>query len=195
MHRKTWISLLGWMLSVVGWTLWNVILSLRYSNKESLTYAVRSGFIKHFGGNGIWWVVLHIIVSAFLVFELGVIYTRKTFFETDVDTFQRLEQDKVIKVRLEAAAEGRDLYDVSEEDDSGRMPEGDIQDLLNSSRLTGQASSRGTSHEVERRRGPSLQLSPIETGRPWGTVGDMELEDRSVGARSAKRKSLLRHTE
>jgi len=195
MHSKTWVALLGWMISVVGWTLWNLLLSLIYSNKTSLAYAVRSGFIKHFGGNGIWWVVLFIIVTAFLLFELVIIYSRKTFFETDVDAFQRLEKDKIIKHRLETAAEGADVRNVPSEENKDRMPEGEIEELLNSARLTGQSSSHAASHEVERRRGPSLQLSPIETGKPWGTAGGLELEDRPTAAPDVQRQSLLRHTE
>ena len=45
MQYKTWISVLGWFLSVGGWSLWNVILSAIYSNQSSTVYAVRAGFL------------------------------------------------------------------------------------------------------------------------------------------------------
>jgi phospholipid-translocating ATPase len=103
MNNKTWISALGWILSVAGWTLWNVVLSAIYSTSQSVSYAVRSGFIRHFGGSGHWWLVIILVISAVLVFELALASLKKIFWPSDVDIWQVLEKDKAIRQRLEDA--------------------------------------------------------------------------------------------
>jgi phospholipid-translocating ATPase len=107
MHYKTWISALGWFLSITGWTLWNVVLSAVYSNQNSTVYAVRSGFLKHFGGSGKWWLVILAIIDAVLIFEIALQAIKKIWLPSDVDVWQVLEKDKVIKRRL-AVAGGTD---------------------------------------------------------------------------------------
>jgi phospholipid-translocating ATPase len=103
MHNITWFSVLGWFLSVVGWTLWNLVLSAIYSNSQSVTYAVRSGFLKHFGGSGHWWLVIILIIWAVLVFEFAMASLKKIYWPSDVDIWQVLEKDKAIRQRLEDA--------------------------------------------------------------------------------------------
>jgi hypothetical protein len=144
MHYKTWISVLGWLLSVVGWTLWNVALGGIYSNFNSTVYAVRSGFIKHFGGSPKWWLVVIVIVDSVIIYELAILAMKKTWLPSDVDIWQILEKDKVIKRRLVEAATGDKSIEVddrtihgkgkaavAEDDDEDK----DIQDLIDRHRI------------------------------------------------------------
>jgi hypothetical protein len=174
MHYKTWISVLGWCLSVVGWTLWNVALSAVYSNVNSTVYAVKAGFLKHFGGSGKWWLVIVCIVDSVLIFEIAVQVIKKTFFPSDVDIWQVLEKDKVIKRRLQEAAAGESVATDSgargggaegkgkggattEEDD-----EREIRDLLDRPRVT-------ITHP----------LTPIVTAGSINNDSDLELHTRA----------------
>jgi len=52
----------------------------------------------------LWWFTLVIIVAAVVVWELAVASLRAAWFPTDVDVFQQLEHDLVIKKRFEEAA-------------------------------------------------------------------------------------------
>jgi phospholipid-translocating ATPase len=105
MRYKTWISVLGWFLSVTGWTIWNVVLSAVYSQKGTI-YAVRSGFLKHFGGSGKWWLVITAIVDSVLIFEIAFQAIKKVWWPSDVDVWQVLEKDEIIKRRLAETAAG-----------------------------------------------------------------------------------------
>jgi phospholipid-translocating ATPase len=100
MHNKTWVSALGWFLSVSGWTLWNILLSAIYSNSQSCAYAVRTGFIEHFGGSAYWWLVVILITWAAIIFELVVASIKKNIWPSDVDVWQFLEKDEAIRQRL-----------------------------------------------------------------------------------------------
>lgn len=144
MHYKTWISILGWLLSVGGWTLWNVALSGIYSNINSTVYAVRSGFIKHFGGSPKWWLVVAVIIDSTIIYELAVLAIKKTWFPNDVDIWQVLEKDKVIKRRLVKAATGGESIEVDNKAIHGKgkaavakedEDEREIQDLIDRHRI------------------------------------------------------------
>jgi len=178
MHYKTWISVIGWFLSVGGWTLWNVILSALYSNQSSTVYAVKAGFLKHFGGSGKWWLVIVDIIDSVLIFEIAVQIIKKTLWPSDVDVWQVLEKDEIIKRRLAEAAAGEAAgMDTSagkldgkgkantEEDD-----EREIEDLLNHPRammtpqstITTTGSTEGTDYEVHNRNHSSDVISARE---------------------------------
>ena len=159
MHYKTWISVLGWLLSVGGWTLWNVALSGVYSNFNSTVYAVRSGFIKHFGGSPRWWLVIIAIIDSVIIYELAVLAMKKTWFPSDVDIWQVLEKDKVIKRRLAEAATG----DKSIEADNGTIhgkgkaavaeeneEEREIQDLIDRHKIMTPLTTIPTAKSTER---------------------------------------------
>jgi phospholipid-translocating ATPase len=180
MHNITFISALGWILSVLGWTLFNVLLSLAYSTKESLTYSVRAGFINHFGGNGHWWCVLIVIVSMFCVFELGVSSIHKAFWPTDVDIFQELEKDKVLSRRFQEAAAGTEVHDVQGEEQKRR--EGEVQDLLDNSRvMPSRKGSNRVGLEAEFQRRMSGAGPHDSKGRPSVDVLDFGPRRKSSG--------------
>ncbi|PQE15568.1 hypothetical protein CJF30_00005985 [Rutstroemia sp. NJR-2017a BBW] len=115
MHSKTYITAIGYFLSVGGWFMWNLLLSALYSTK-SLTYNVRDGFIHHFGQNALWWCTLLIILAAVFLFELGVSSVRKTFWGTDIEVWQELQKDAGVRKRLKMAVEGEGDADMGMQD-------------------------------------------------------------------------------
>ncbi|KAF2825589.1 phospholipid-translocating P-type ATPase [Ophiobolus disseminans] len=104
-HTLTLLNLLALTLSIGGWFLWTIILSLAY-NPSSRIYFVRSTFLHGFGANLNWWLCLIIILLAVLVFEYAVEAVRVAWWPSDVDVFQALEKDEGVKRRLEEAASG-----------------------------------------------------------------------------------------
>lgn len=178
MHYKTWISVLGWFLSVGGWTLWNVILSAIYSSQSSTVYAVRAGFLKHFGGSGKWWLVIIGIIDSVLIFEIAVLAIKKIWWPSDVDIWQVLEKDEVIKRRLAEAAAGEAAGIESGAENSQRKwkptteedEEREITDLINRPRammipltiITTAGSTEGSERGMHSRQHSSDLISPRE---------------------------------
>ncbi|KAI9820944.1 MAG: hypothetical protein M1832_003416 [Thelocarpon impressellum] len=149
MHNKSIVALLGVVLSVGGWFLWNLVLSALYKN--NVVYNVRDGLLKRFGENALWWLVLILVVTACVVFEIGVASLQSAWFPTDADIFQEYEHDAGLRRRFEEAAaselrQGRDRGEAAtqaEDDDGGdddeagkaasstqSVREKEIQDLL-----------------------------------------------------------------
>lgn len=132
MHTKTFMCLVGWFASVGGWTAWNLLLSGIYGQKNSNAYSVRGGFLKHFGRNPTWWLVLIITVLFMVVFELGIMSIRKAFWPVDADVFQELQKDPVLKQRFEDAAAGVEDTSVQQElmDAEQERKEAEVAELL-----------------------------------------------------------------
>ena len=99
MYNKTIVSLVGFIVSVGGWFLWNTLLSVVFPPK--IQYPVKDGFDITFGRSFLWWLVLFITISAFIVLELGMSSLRKTFWPTDTDVFKELQKDQDNRRRFE----------------------------------------------------------------------------------------------
>jgi phospholipid-translocating ATPase len=140
MHNKTLITALGWVISVGGWFMWNILLSLIMKikgNKNYLLYPVAKGFLHQFGTNLLWWLVLILTLAALIVLELGVSSVRKAFWPTDTDVFQEFQKDKFIKKRFEDTAGGEGEVEMGREGKSSvdAEREGEIQELLERPRV------------------------------------------------------------
>ena len=61
LHNKTIMAALAMFLSIGGWWLWNLILSVIYK-KENFEYSVNGGITHRFGDNPLWWLTLIAIV-------------------------------------------------------------------------------------------------------------------------------------
>merc|ERR1711964_321006 len=97
-HNKTIISILGWLISVGGWFLWTLLLSIVFTpGKTYPLYAIEDGFLKGYGRDLLWWLVLILTLAALTLLELGVSSVRKAFWPTDVDLFQELQNDPVVR--------------------------------------------------------------------------------------------------
>ena len=102
LHNKSITCVIAIFLSVGGWFLWNIILSSVYSKNG--IYNVKDGLFDRFGRNLLWWLTVILIVVSASVFEIGVRALRMAWIPSDVDTFQELEKDAVIKQRFEEAS-------------------------------------------------------------------------------------------
>jgi phospholipid-translocating ATPase len=101
-HNKTILAVIALVLSVGGWFAWNIMLSAVYKN--NVIYNVKMGFLDRFGRNALWWLTLIVIVLSFLLFELAIKALKAAFFPSDVDLFQVLEQDPILRRRFEDSA-------------------------------------------------------------------------------------------
>lgn len=169
MHNKTIVSAIGWLLSIGGWFLWNILLSAIY--KDTITYAVKDSFLHYFGRNFLWWFTLIITLAALIIYELGVSSIKKAFWPTDTDIFQELQKDKIIRQRFEEAANSHEdeLVGINNTEmalEEQMRREGEIQDLLDhrpmldkayppareasvSSRAAGKATTKKESEEAK----------------------------------------------
>ena len=101
-HNKSIIALLGIVIPIGGWFLWDIILASIYGTNT--TYTVKDSFFLAFGRNLLWWLVLIMIVASTILFEITTSALRATIMPTDVDVFQALEQDLEVKKRFEEAS-------------------------------------------------------------------------------------------
>jgi phospholipid-translocating ATPase len=105
-HDRTLVILGGLGISVLGWWLWNILLSALMARTIG-PYVVRDAFVRGFGRQGMWWLVHFVVLSALVVFELGVTAVRKSLWPTDRDLMQEMEHVKGVKDLLrEHAADG-----------------------------------------------------------------------------------------
>jgi phospholipid-translocating ATPase len=111
-HDRTWVILGAMVLSLTGWWLWNVLLSALFKDSVG-PYVIRDAFLGGFGRKGMWWLVLLAVLSALVVFELGVTAVRKSLWPTDRDLMQEMEAVKGVKevLREHAATTGTDDHD------------------------------------------------------------------------------------
>ena len=143
LHNKTITCVIAMFCSVGGWFLWNLLLSLLYTN--NVIYDVRGGFMERFGKNVLWWLTLIIIVVACGCFEAGTKALKVAFLPEDADVFRELEQDEGARQRLEQAAKiEKANFEGGAEDDhlerirtheEDEQREGEVQELLNRPRV------------------------------------------------------------
>lgn len=185
MHNKTYVSAVGWFLSVGGWFLWTGVLSAIFKpNKTFPLYPVYQDFTDHYGRTFSWWLVLFLTLATLMLFELGVSSVRKTFWPTDTDVFQELQKDPIIRARFEETVR-KELEGGAGEVVMGRegekntsqdlLREGEIQELLDRPRVMAgvidQGVSRSATGSLHRRRistdvGPEFEMVPRSSAKP-----------------------------
>ena len=80
------MAVISFTLSVGGWFMWNILLSLIYP--VNAIYGVKGRFLHRFGQNALWWLVLILIVFSCAIFEIAVSSLRSAWFPTDVSLFR-----------------------------------------------------------------------------------------------------------
>lgn len=146
MSKITYVSAIGMILSVGGWFLWTVVLAAIYKPKNDKVYAqypVYDDFLSYYGRDFSWWLNTILILTALIMFDLAVTSIRKSFWPTDTDVFQELEQDPIIRHRFEETVahelEGNDSEIKMGRDDTKTSAdirrEEDIQALLSRPRV------------------------------------------------------------
>lgn len=99
LHNKTITCVIAMVLSIGGWWLFNLILSAVYG--KNFIYDVRGGLLERFGRNALWWLTLLVTIFAIWALELAVRCLKVLFVQSDVEVFQELEKDPLVKQRLE----------------------------------------------------------------------------------------------
>lgn len=104
-HNKTIIPLIGLIVSVGGWFVWNIFLSAIYARTPG-PYIVRDAFLHNFGKKPTWWLTVLLTLLAVLVLELVVTGIRRVFWPRDQDLMQEMEHFAgVMDVMRQHAAE------------------------------------------------------------------------------------------
>ncbi|KAK8085558.1 hypothetical protein PG997_006829 [Apiospora hydei] len=164
-HSKTKVILIGFAITIIGWWVWCALLGGIYNPGVS-PYAVRGGFTRSFGGDGIWWLTLIIVVALLMTVELvyravkrNMILARlwrwppwkksetdKSLEEFHLEMWQELEQDPVIqeKLRRILKEERGEVTEEDEEDETVTVlqsngvleEEGVVLDRLNTNRAS-----------------------------------------------------------
>lgn len=104
LHNKSIMAAIAMFLSVGGWWLWNLLLSVLYRADQNPIYNVHRALLDRFGRNLLWWITLLLIVLAVCVLEFSIKAIKTTMFPSDVDIFQGLEKDREVRKRFEEAA-------------------------------------------------------------------------------------------
>lgn len=123
---------------------WSILLSFapKPNTKTYLLYPLSGGFLTRYGRNLLWWLVVFLTLACLSVLELGISSIRKTFWPTDTEIFQELQNDKAIRqrfedtVRAEEEGGGGDLDIAKDKKPSAdEEREGEIRDLLDRPRV------------------------------------------------------------
>lgn len=122
MHDKSVMAAISLVLSIGGWFLWNMILSVTYS--DNTIHYVKDALLYHFGRDLDWWLVYFFAVAICLLLDALFIAVRTTFWPTDVDKFQEMEQSPEMRLRLERAANHeavQAILDRPRDDEEGKL--------------------------------------------------------------------------
>ncbi|KAK4541025.1 hypothetical protein LTR36_008394 [Oleoguttula mirabilis] len=159
-RNRTYMALIGWILAVGGWFLWNIILAGIYSSTTNPEYYVKGGFYTGFGRSALWWLTLLLTVVACLAFEVGVRALKNAFLPTDVEIFQTLEQDLGTRKRFEEASapwlqagwdhgSKQSSLELQREAEEQAVREGEVQELLDRPRVMEEGRSHKSGVRVE----------------------------------------------
>ena len=184
MSKKTYVSLIGMVVSIGGWFLWTIVLSEIYKPRNDsvyLQYPVFVNFVLHYGRDLSWWLNTLLILSALILYDIAVTGLRKTFWPTDTDVFQQLEKDPIIRLRFEETVrnemEGHDVevrMGSDTQTSAEIQREDDIQALLDRPRVMNDVQDGPTNPEVT--NGNGLTRRRISTD--VNAMGDIELSQR-----------------
>ncbi|EFQ29697.1 phospholipid-translocating P-type ATPase [Colletotrichum graminicola] len=90
-ENKNVIILIGFLISVGGWFLWNIIISASFKNILRI-YQIRHAFLQNFGQTLSFWTTMLLALAAVICLELVVNAIRRIYWPYDVDLMQRLER-------------------------------------------------------------------------------------------------------
>ncbi|KAF3162010.1 hypothetical protein TWF788_002186 [Orbilia oligospora] len=135
-HNKTIVALAVFVISVGGWFLWNVVI-LGFGFHTWTIYFLPREFVLHIGRDLLWWTVVLLVLGCCIVFEVSVKSIKTSFFPNEVDHFQAIQKDPILKKKLEYAAYTQNVNFFEE---------------LNSSALEGNTNGEVLKEIIQRRR-------------------------------------------
>ena len=115
-------------MSIAGWFFFNLLIGAL--EKSDGVYDVPNAFVKHFGPNLLWWLILILIITCVCIFETVESALRQLFFPTDVDIFRALEKDPELSMRFADAAGGEDVSGVEKKLFDEEEREREVRELL-----------------------------------------------------------------
>ena len=101
MHSRTILNWAVVVICIVGWFVWNIILSSVYGKSPSKIYNVHDGITVYFGRELSWWAVLFAACVMCLLLDVIAQAVRITVWPSDTDTFQELEHNKAVHYRFQ----------------------------------------------------------------------------------------------
>ena len=168
LHNKSITCAAAMFLSIGAWFLWNLIFSFVYT--DNVIYDVKKGLLERFGRNALWWLTLILIIVSVWAFEIAVRCLKSMWVESDVEIFQELEKDPLIRQRFELAANGdrqsspsrrpsewveesrAEVRDVPRTAEDQEKREVEVQELLNRPRVMFTDTSGAAGSGVRRRQ-------------------------------------------
>lgn len=207
LQNKTYTCAISMFVSVGGWFVWMIILSITYHN--NVIYDVKEGFLDRFGRNALWWLTLVLVLAACWVLEIGVKAAQRSWLPKDTDCFRELEKDPAIKKRFEQAATlgslasregdlanargGLPSQRTAEED---RQRESEVQEMLDRPRHSRDAS--GAEHGIEiagtlrKRQHSEPEVKVQEYKVSFAAEAKEDARDEDEDAANGKDKSMRR---
>lgn len=135
-------------LTTFGWWAWLSFLDGVYAGSPSGTYNIRDSFTTLFGDDAAWWSTLFIVLGLLALFEMVLKVAKRLLLlaglwewppwkkgrvgdnieEWDVELWQELEQDSVMRSRLKRLCRDEDVDELDDGDvqieiDEARMDE------------------------------------------------------------------------
>ncbi|KAI8963107.1 phospholipid-translocating P-type ATPase [Daldinia sp. FL1419] len=107
-HHKTVVIFVGFILSIVGWFVWNLFIG-EIHPVEFGPYNVRHSFVSEFGNKLGWWAAAGATVAAVVTFELGLTALQRIYFPRDQHLWQEIEREGGVSgvLKEHAAEEGQ----------------------------------------------------------------------------------------
>lgn len=92
MRNKQWLAFASFLISVLGYGLWNVLIMMLYRSGEHAIYYAAYGLLQ-FGADISWWADVLLLFTLLLLFDLFVKVFKFMFVPNDVELFQMFETD------------------------------------------------------------------------------------------------------
>lgn len=101
MHTINKISVISWVVSVFGWTVWCMLLVGLYKTKINTIFYVQHGLFEHFGRDFQFWASILILSVLGIWIDFIFYFVTHLFYSTDTERFQVFEKDGKLKRKFE----------------------------------------------------------------------------------------------
>ena len=101
MHTITKLSIIAWVISVVGWIVWTMLLVGLYRSKINTIFYVQHGLFEEFGRDSTFWASILILTVLGIWIDFLFYFISHLFKITDTEKFQILEKDPKLEKQLE----------------------------------------------------------------------------------------------